>query len=90
MMGVSVLALVANVSCLILISRHRHGKVHMKASWIFSTNDVLANIGVLVAGALVYFTKSSLPDFVIGTIIATIVLRGSWSILKMTKSDDKI
>lgn len=86
MMGVSVLALAANVICLVLISRHRHGNVHMKASWIFSTNDVLANLGVILAGGLVYMTKSSIPDFVIGTIIATIVLRGSMVILKMTKA----
>lgn len=86
MMSVSAVALLANVSCLMLIAKHRHGKIHMKASWIFSTNDVLANIGVIVAGALVYFTKSPLPDFVIGTLIATIVLRGAWAILKMTKT----
>lgn len=87
MMAVSILALLANTACLFLISKHRHGKVHMKASWIFSTNDVLANIGVIVAGALVYLLKTPIPDFIIGSLIATIVLRGAWSILKMTKSD---
>jgi Co/Zn/Cd efflux system component len=58
----------------------------MKASWIFSTNDVLANIGVIVAGALVAWTKSPIPDLVIGSIIALIVLRVAWAILKMSKT----
>lgn len=35
MIGISLLALAANVSCLLLIARHRHGGAHMKASWIF-------------------------------------------------------
>jgi len=85
MMVISLIALIANVSCLLLLSKHREGKVHMQASWIFSTNDVLANIGVIIAGALVAWTKSSLPDLVIGSIIAFIVLRGAWAILKMSK-----
>src|SRR5690606_8126400 len=50
MIGVAALALIANISCLMLIYKHREGEVHMKASWIFSTNDVLANLGVILAG----------------------------------------
>ncbi len=85
MMTIAFIALIANVSCLLLLSKHREGKVHMQASWIFSTNDVLANIGVIIAGALVAWTKSSIPDLLIGSIIALIVLRGAWAILKMSK-----
>lgn len=83
MMGVSTVALVANVSCLYLISRHRQSGAHMKASWIFSTNDVLANLGVIGAGLLVGWTQSRLPDLVIGAIIVTIVLTGSVRILRL-------
>jgi len=69
MIAVALVALLANVSCLWIISKHRHGAVHMKASWIFSTNDVLANVGVIVSGLLVAFTGSNYPDLVIGLII---------------------
>ncbi|MGE3975383.1 MAG: cation diffusion facilitator family transporter [Bdellovibrionales bacterium] len=85
MIGVAILALIANVSCLFLIYKHREGEVHMKASWIFSTNDVLANIGVIVAGVIVRFTGSALPDLVIGFIIAFIVLSGAIRILRLSK-----
>lgn len=84
MIWVSLIALIANVTCLILISRHRGGGVHMKASQIFSANDVVANIGVLIAGALVTFTSSRLPDLIIGLIIAVVVFRGSIAILKIS------
>ena len=86
MIGISVLALSANLGCLWLISKHRHGEVHMKASWIFSTNDVLANIGVVIAGVLVALTDSRIPDLVIGGLIAFIVLRGAFSILKLART----
>jgi Co/Zn/Cd efflux system component len=83
MVGISLLAFAANVSCLLLIARHRHGGSHMKASWIFSTNDVLANLGVIVAGALVAWTGSRIPDLVIGTAIGLLVLVGALRILRL-------
>lgn len=85
MMATSFMALIANVACLVLISRQRTGAVHMEASYIFSTNDVIANLGVIIAGVLVYFFKTPIPDLVIGIIIAVVVFRGSLGILKISK-----
>ena len=82
MMGVSLIALAANLACLALLAKHRNGEVHMRASWIFSTNDVLANLGVIIAGALVYATGSRTPDLLIGLIIALLVARGGVMILR--------
>lgn len=81
MIGVSMIALLANIVCLALISKHRDGEVHMRASWIFSKNDVIANVGVIFAGILVYVLASPLPDLVIGALISLIVLRGGVSIV---------
>lgn len=87
MMGMGVLALAANVACLWLLARERDGGgesgVHMKASWIFSVNDVLANIGVIVAGTLVALTGSHWPDLVAGTLIGLLVLSGGVRILRL-------
>jgi Co/Zn/Cd efflux system component len=83
MMGVGLLALVANVVCLVLIARQREQGAHMKASYIFSANDVLANLGVIAAGTLVAWTGSPLPDLVIGAAIAALVLRGAVRILRL-------
>lgn len=87
MIGIALLALAANVTCLALLSKHRHGEVHMRASWIFSTNDVIANLGVIGAGALVAATGSRLPDLVIGVIIAGVVLRGGVRIVKDARGE---
>lgn len=80
-MSVGLLALIANVTCLMLISKHREGGVHMRASWIFSTNDVIANTGIIISGALVWILGSRYPDLVIGAVIATVIVRGGIKIL---------
>lgn len=83
MIGFGLAALAANIWCLMLIARNRHGGAHMKASWIFSANDVIANTGVILAGALVAWTGSRYPDLVIGLIIGLIVLNGARRILQL-------
>lgn len=85
MMGVALVALVANVACLALVYRHRDGEVHMKASYIFSANDVLANLGVILAGALVAATGSHLPDLIVGLAIGGLVLSGAVRILRLAR-----
>jgi len=82
---VGAIALLANIVCLILISKHRDGGVHMRASWIFSTNDVIANLGIIVSGVLVASIGSRFPDLIVGTIISFIVIRGGIKILQDAK-----
>lgn len=87
MMGVGMVALLANSICLALIMRHREGGVHMRASVIFSTNDVIANVGVIVSGALVWALSSRIPDLVIGVIIAGVVMRGGVRIVQVARRE---
>ena len=82
MMAVGAVALVANSICLALIARHRDGGVHMRASLTFSANDVIANLGVIVSGGLVWLLGSRYPDLLIGTAIAALVLYGGIRILR--------
>lgn len=87
MISVGVLALIANVICLKLIEQHRHGEVHMRASWIFSKNDVIANTGVILGGGLVWFLDSRWPDLIIGCVIALIVMNGAKRIIKDARQE---
>ncbi len=86
MIVISFIALIANIICLILISKHKEGEIHMRASWIFSKNDVIANTGVIIAGFLVYFFNSPWPDLLIGILIVTVVIRGGLMILSEAKN----
>lgn len=86
MVGVGALALLANLICLLLVRRHRQGGVHMRASLIFSSNDTLANLGVIVAGGLVAWSGSPIPDLLIGGAIGLLVLHGGRRILRQARS----
>lgn len=89
MLVISCVALVANIFCLYLISKERKGEVHMRASWIFSKNDVLANLGVIIAALLIHFTNSRWPDIIIGSIITIVVFRGGLEILSEAKNEER-
>ena len=81
--AVGLLALAANVACLVIVAPRREMGAHMKASYIFSANDVIANLGVIAAGILVALTESRYPDLVIGAVIGAVVLNGARRILKL-------
>ena len=55
----------------------------MKASFIFTATDVIANAGVIAAGALGSLTGSAAPDLVIGLAVALVVLNGAIKILRL-------
>lgn len=85
MIIVAGIALVANAVCMRILFKHREGEVHMQASWIFLSNDVIANALVVIAGISVMFLKSPIPDLVAGIIIGVVVFWGSIRILRAAK-----
>ena len=74
-----------NVVCLRLLRSRREQGVHLKASWIFTTNDMLANAGIVLSGAAVMLLGSPLPDLLIGLVVVGIVLHGGWEILEQAR-----
>lgn len=85
MIVVSCVALAGNVASLLIIQRSRSQEAHMRASAIFSANDVIVNLGVIAAAILVSLTGSGLPDLVIGAIVFALVARGAFRILALSK-----
>ena len=85
MIIVSVLALIGNGISLYLLQKSKSKEVHMQASMIFTSNDVIVNIGVIVAGVLVLATNSKYPDLLVGTIIFSLVGIGAYRILQLSK-----
>ncbi len=85
MIIVSVLALIANSVCLYLLQKSKSEEAHIKATMIFTSNDIIINTGVIAAGILVLLTNSKYPDLIIGAIVFLIVVRGAFRILKLGK-----
>jgi Co/Zn/Cd efflux system component len=85
MILISALALIANAISLYILHKGKSNEVHMKASMIFTSNDIIINVGVIMAGLLVNWLDSGYPDLIIGTIVFLIVVRGAFRILKLSK-----
>lgn len=76
------LALAANLSCLAMLWRFRKTNVNMSSTFECSRNDVVSNIGVLVAAGLVALTGAAWPDIAVGAIVAAIFLRSAVHVLR--------
>jgi len=85
MIIVSVFALIANAVCLYLLQKAKSKEAHMQASMIFTSNDIKINLGVIIAGVLVLWTNSNIPDLVVGTVVFGLVVKGALKILKLGK-----
>lgn len=85
MIIVAALAFAANLVCLYLLNKQKSNEAHMRASMIFTSNDIIINLGVIAAGFLVNLLSSNKPDLIIGSIVFIIVVRGAYRILQLAK-----
>ena len=85
MIVVAAFAFAANLVCLYLLQKQKSNEAHIKASMIFTSNDVIVNLGVIIAGVLVNVLNSNMPDLIIATIVFIIVMRGAYRILQLAK-----
>jgi Co/Zn/Cd efflux system component len=86
MVVVSLVALAANVATLLILRRTKRGEAHIEASWIFTSNDIKVNALVIVAGLLVWWSSSQVPDLLAGGLIFLIVANGARRILALARN----
>ncbi|WP_204353749.1 cation diffusion facilitator family transporter [Salinisphaera orenii] len=82
MAGIGSLALAANIASLIMLTRHREDDVNMRSAWICSRNDLIANVGVLAAAALVALTGTPWADIAVGVAIAGLFIHSAIGVLR--------
>lgn len=76
------LALFANLGCFLLLYRHRGDNLNMRSTWQCSRNDLLANVGVLLAAGGAYLWTSRWPDIVVGSVIAGLFLHSAIDVVR--------
>jgi cation diffusion facilitator family transporter len=85
MMGIfGGLALAANLGCFFLLYRHRGDNLNMRSTWLCSRNDLVANLGVLLAAAACYLLASRWPDILAGSLIAILFLSSAIGVLRQS------
>lgn len=81
------IALVVNVVAALALRPFRGGDAGAKAIWLFSRNDAIANVAVVIAAGLVAWTGTPWPDLVVAVVIAGLFLQSSWLIIRDARSD---
>ncbi|GEC16301.1 hypothetical protein NWI01_21930 [Nitrobacter winogradskyi] len=86
--GIGVVALIVNVTAALVLARFRgSGDANARAIWLFSRNDALANVAVIVAAGLVAWTGSAWPDLVVAAVIALLFLHSAYDIIRDARKE---
>ncbi|MEP4051028.1 MAG: cation diffusion facilitator family transporter [Litorimonas sp.] len=86
---VGFLALLANLTSLLVLMRWRDGDSNVRSVWLCSRNDAIGNVGVIIAGIVVAITGTAWPDLVVAILLATLFLRSSFSIISQARAELK-
>ena len=86
---IGVLALLANLTSLLILMRWRDGDSNVRSVWLCSRNDAIGNVGVILAGIAVAITSAAWPDLLVATLLATLFLRSSFSIISQARGELK-
>ena len=87
MIATALLSLAVNLTVLRMLAPMRSGEVHLRATWLFTRADVVANLGVITAGLLILWLGVPFPDFVIGTLIGLYVIKEAIEILRDARAE---
>lgn len=86
MMAVALVALAVNIFVLRLLGKQRRDEVHIRAAWIFTRADVVANVSVIIAGLAILLTGIRYFDLVVGGAIGLYVVKEAAEILREAKA----
>lgn len=85
--GFAVVALIVNVLAAAVLIPHRKGDANVRAVWLFSRNDAIGNVAVIIAAVLVWWLGTSWPDLIVAFAVAGLFLQSAWSIIRDARSD---
>jgi len=86
MMGVASISLLVNATVLYLLGKHRDDGVHLRATWIFTRTDVIANAAVIASGLIILLTGFRIADLVVGGAIGIYIIREALEILREARN----
>ncbi|MFP1682132.1 cation transporter [Alloalcanivorax sp. C16-1] len=86
---VGLVALAANGLSLLLLLRYRQGDANIRSAWLCTRNDVIANLSVILAGALVILTGNHWPDVLVALAIAGLFTHSALAILRQAGQEER-
>jgi cation diffusion facilitator family transporter len=85
MLAIATAALVVNSLVLYLLSRHRSEGVHLRAIWICTRADVIANLAVILSAGILWLTGWWYVDLIVGAAIGAYIVKEAREILATAK-----
>ncbi len=83
-------ALAVNLCCASLLARHRkHGGSLIRAAFLSSRNDVLANVAMIAAGLITALTRSGWADLSVGLVIAWLNADAALKVLRAARAEHR-
>ena len=83
-------ALAVNLSCAIVLARHRHHAGSLaKAAFLSARNDVVANAAIIAAGGLTAWFSSAWPDLITGIGIAALNTGAAKEVWEAARSEHR-
>lgn len=78
MIAIGAMALGTNLTVGAIMLSQRRQPMNFQALWRLTKMDAVGNVAVMAAGLSVAFTRSNIPDLVIGAVMAALFLSSGW------------
>ena len=87
--GIGLLALVVNVTSVLLLMRYKDGDANIRSVWLCSRNDAIGNLAVMAAALGVYVSASPWPDLLVAALMASLFLWSALQIISQSRAELK-
>ena len=87
MSSIGIIALVANLSCLLLLTKYRKDNLNMSSVWLCSRNDIIANSSVLIAASKTGIYPFPLPDILVGFLLTFVFTKSSLKVIRASRKE---
>ena len=86
---IGLIALAANVGVAWLLYAYREGDANMRAVWLCTRNDALANIAIVLAALGVFGTASRWPDLGVALFMAGLAMSSGVQVIRRARQELK-
>lgn len=86
---IGVLALLANLTSVLVLRRYKDGDANVRSVWLCSRNDAIGNVAVLLAAGGVALTGTAWPDLAVAGLMAGLFLWSSVQIIRQALEEGR-
>ena len=82
MLAIATVGLVMNLVAATALHGHSHDDLNVRSAFLHVIGDAAASLGVIIGGAIIYYTNWYLLDALISIAIGCVIFAGSWRVVR--------